>query len=83
MILSIAASIQHRLEYLNGYFAEDDDELCSVVQMYLSTVLADNGNPLAFVSFDPAADAFVILAAASIKTPAAPKKDGQQCERKK
>lgn len=70
MILSIAASIQHRLEYSNGYFAEDDDGIYSVVQSYLSTVSVDN--PLTFVNFDPAADAFVISVVTSIKTLAAP-----------
>lgn len=70
MILSIAASILHRLEYLNGYFAEDDDEIYSVVQSYLSTVLVDN--PLALVHLDPAAVAFVISLVTSIKTLTAP-----------
>lgn len=66
MILSIAASIQHRLEYSNGYFAEDDDGIYLVVQNYLSTALVDN--PLTFVNHDSAAVAFVILAVTSIKT---------------
>lgn len=70
MILSIAASIQHRLEYSNGYFAEDDDGIYLVVRNCLSTALADI--PLAFVSFDPAAVAFVILTVTSIKTLPAP-----------
>lgn len=70
MILSIAASILHRLEYSNGYFAEDDDEIYSVVQSYLSTVSLDN--PLAFVNLDPAAVAFVISLVTSIKTLTAP-----------
>lgn len=70
MILSIAASVQHRLEYSNGYFAGDDDEIYSVVQNYLSTVSVDN--PLAFVYLVPAADAFVISLVTSIKTLTAP-----------
>lgn len=71
MILSIASSIRHRLEYLNDYFVEDDDvDGILVVRNYLSTVLADN--PLASVYLDPVVDSFVILTAASIKTLTAP-----------
>lgn len=70
MILSIVASIRHRLEYSNDYCVEDDDGIYVVVRNYLSTVLADN--PLACVNFDLVVDSFVILEAASAKTLNAP-----------
>lgn len=70
MTLSIVASIQHRLEYSNGYLVEDDDEIYLVVRNYLSTALVDN--PLASMNLDPVADSFVILEAASTKTLTAP-----------
>lgn len=58
MTLSIAASIRHRLEYSNGYFAEDDDGIYVVVRNYLSTALADN--PLVSLDLGPVAVAFVV-----------------------